>query len=61
MDDFYAFIHDDITWCGNECSYTECERNQVHRLSQNGYFTAALFKDTEACPLHQKNEEDHHD
>ena len=47
----YEWIHDDITWCGNECSYTKCERNIVNKLSKEGMFSMALFKDTETCPL----------
>ena len=49
--DNYDWIHDDITWCGNECSYTECERNFANRLTKGGYFSAAMFKGTETCPL----------
>ena len=47
----YEWIHDDITWCGNECSNTSCERNMVNRLSHEGFFSMALFKGTAACPL----------
>ena len=47
----YEWIHDDITWCGNECSNTSCERNMVNRLSHEGFFSMALFKGTEVCPL----------
>ena len=52
----YEWIHDDITWCGNECSYTECERNIANRLTKGGYCTMAMFKDTEMCPLRNKTE-----
>ena len=52
----YEWIHDDITWCGNECSYTECERNMANRLSKVGMFSAALFKGTETCPLTKKED-----
>ena len=48
---FAEFVHDDITWCGNECSHTECERNIANRLSKDGLFSAAMFKNTEMCPL----------
>ena len=27
-EEFYEWYHDDITWCGNDCHYTECERNK---------------------------------
>lgn len=51
MDNLYEWIYDDITWCGNECSHTECERNLFNRLTKGGLYSAALFKDTEMCPL----------
>ena len=54
MEDLYDWIHDDITWCGNECSYTQCERNMANRLSKGRMYSAAMFKDTETCPLYQK-------
>jgi len=46
----YEWIHDDITWCGEECSYTDCERNLANRLSKTGWYSAAMFKGTEMCP-----------
>ena len=49
----YEWIHDDITWCGNECSNTACERNMANKLSHTGYFSMALFRDTETCPLNR--------
>ena len=55
----YAFLHDDICWCANdECPHTACERNQANRLIKDGYFTAAVFQGTEACPLEKKKEVD---
>ena len=51
MDNLIEWIHDDITWCANECSYTKCERNLANKLSKTGLYSAALFKDTEMCPL----------
>lgn len=51
MDNLYKWIHDDITWCGNECSHLECERNMANRLTKEGFFSAALFEGTEMCPL----------
>jgi len=51
----YEWFHDDITWCGNECYYTECERNMANRLSQEGPFSLSLFKGTETCPLTEKS------
>ena len=51
MENLYEWFHDDITWCGNECFYTECERNLANRLSKTGIFSMALFKNTEICPL----------
>ena len=58
MSDFTDWLHDDITWCGNECSYTECERNIVNRLSHDGLFSMSMFKDTETCPLYKKDKKD---
>ena len=54
MDNLYEWIHDDITWCGNECYHTECERNMMNRLSKTGCYSMALFKDTSICPLNKK-------
>ena len=47
----YEWIHDDITWCGNECSHTECERNLANKLSKTGVFSMSMFKNTEMCPF----------
>lgn len=54
MNNLYEWFHDDITWCGNECSHTECERNMVNRLSHEGMFSMALFRETETCPLYRR-------
>lgn len=51
MNNLYEWLHDDITWCGNECDHTECERNLVNRLSWEGLFSMSMFKGTETCPL----------
>lgn len=56
MDNLYEWFHDDITWCGDECSNTECERNLANRLQKTGLFSAALFKGTEICPLYKVEE-----
>jgi len=58
MDSFTEWIHDDITWCGNECSYTKCERNLANRISKSPYFSAALFKGSCMCPLTQTESEE---
>ena len=58
MSNLYEWFHDDITWCGNECSYTECERNQTNMLDKTGLHSYALFKDTESCPLSNKRAKD---
>ena len=55
MNDLLKWMHDDITWCGNECSNTSCERNIANRLSHEGLFSMALFKGTEVCPLKERN------
>ena len=54
----YEWIHDDITWCGNECSNTECFRNMANRLSKTGMFSAAMFKGTATCPLTKNTHSD---
>ena len=54
----YEWFHDDITWCGNECSHTECERNIANRLTKGGLISMALFKDTETCPYYKKPEQE---
>ena len=61
MKSFLEWIHDDITWCMNECSHTECFRNMANRLTKGGYFSAAMFKGTETCPLTKKEEEKNSD
>ena len=53
----YEWLHDDITWCGNECSHTECERNLQNRLAKDGLFSMSMFKGTEMCPLEDKKRE----
>lgn len=57
-EDFYEWVHDDITWCGNECSYTKCERNLANRLVKTGLYSAAMLKDTEFCPLKKESSHD---
>lgn len=54
MSELYDWIHDDITWCANECSNTHCERNLANRLTKGGMYSAAMFKGTETCPLTEK-------
>lgn len=54
MDNLYEWFHDDITWCMNDCSHRECERNIANRLQKEGLFSAALFAGTEMCPLYEK-------
>ena len=49
------WMHDDITWCGNECDNTECFRNQVNRRQKTGYFTMAMLKGTDLCPSYKSN------
>ena len=56
---FRKWVHDDITWCTEECSNTDCERNTVNRLSEDNIYAAALFKGTDICPL--TRESDKHD
>ena len=55
MSNLYEWFHDDITWCSNECSHTECERNQANMLDKSGLHSYALFKNTETCPLYNQN------
>lgn len=54
----YEWIHDDITWCGNECSHTDCERHLSNRLTKGGMYSAALFKGTEMCPYANESEKE---
>lgn len=54
--DIRNWFHDDITWCGNECSHTECERNIANKISKTGPYSAAMFRDTEMCPLNKTDE-----
>ena len=54
MNDIYEWINDDITWCGDECSNTSCERNLANRLTKGGMYSATTFKGTEMCPLKEK-------
>lgn len=51
--DLKDWLYDDITWCGNECSNTKCFRNIIHKSEQTKYFSMALFKGTEICPLEE--------
>ena len=46
----YEWFHDDITWCWDDCPYTDCERNRANRLSKTGLCSAAMFKGTDMCP-----------
>lgn len=57
MSELYKWLHDDITWCGNECSNLECERNLANKLSKEGLFSMSLFRETETCPLYRKEHE----
>ena len=54
MNELYQWMHDDITWCGNECSFTKCERNIANKLSKEGLFSMSMFKDTLTCPLYKE-------
>ena len=56
MSNLTEWFHDDITWCGNECSHIECERNQANRLQKTGIFSMSLFKWTETCPYYKPEE-----
>jgi len=58
MDNLYEWIHDDITWCGNECSYTKCERNLANKYIKTGIYTVSMFKGTEMCPLKEKEKDE---
>ena len=50
MNEFEKWIYDDITWCSQDCSYNACERNRVNRLTKEGMYSAADFKNTPMCP-----------
>lgn len=52
MNDFYDWLHDDITWCAFEdCLHTECFRHLANKRSKTGVFSMADFKETEDCPF----------
>lgn len=53
----YEWFHDDITWCMEECSHTECERHLSNRLTKGGYFSGAMFRNDPICPLYKEEEE----
>lgn len=52
------WIHDDITWCGEECDFTECMRNTKNKRQKTGIFTMSFLKGTDLCPLNSKGEND---
>ena len=56
---FIEWIHDDITWCGNECHNLDCDRNLANRLTKGGLYSAAMFKGTYLCPLTKKEDDQH--
>ena len=56
MNNLYEWMHDDITWCGNECFYAKCERNMANKLCKTGIYSVSMFKDTEMCPLHNEEQ-----
>lgn len=49
------YFKDDICWCGNskDCNYTECFRHLDNKKTKD-IFTMSYLKDTELCPLTQK-------
>lgn len=57
MEDFLEWLHDDITWCGNECWNFTCERNLANRLSKTGPFSCSFFRGTDVCPIYRKKYE----
>lgn len=54
----YEWIHDDITWCMDECSHTECRRNLANRITKDGLCSMAFFANTETCPLYNNNKKE---
>lgn len=51
----YEWIHDDITWCGDECNNLSCERNLANKLNKDGLFSMAMFRNTPTCPLYKQS------
>lgn len=47
------WIHDDITWCMNECRNISCFRNLKNKSPTTKVFSAAKLKNTELCPIEQ--------
>ena len=45
------FGSDDITWCGSQCEFKECFRNQANMKNKVGLHSFAEFKGTPDCVL----------
>lgn len=52
-------FEDDICWCGNSdsCKNIDCFRHLDNRKVKEGIYTIGLLKDTEFCPLNEREEE----
>lgn len=47
------FMHDDITFCSEDCENTACIRNQKN-IRVPGVHSYANFKGTELCPIRKE-------
>ena len=50
-------MHDDITWCIEDCPLTSCYRNSVNMMDKTGVHSFARFKGTSECQLGQSLED----
>ncbi len=46
---YESWIHDDKTWCANECNYFDCSRNPVNMSNPIGIHSYANFENTDLC------------
>jgi len=52
MNELFAFIHDDITWCSEKkCPVTDCMRNQANKINKTGPYSCADLKGTSMCMM----------
>ena len=60
MNEIWAWMHDDITWCGNseECSNTSCYRHLQNKISKDVVYSSSNFKGTEMCPLFKEKDKE---
>lgn len=53
-----AWIHDDITWCGDgDCPVLSCMRNPKNMMERTGVHSYAMFRETDECPIYQMEQQ----